>query len=612
MSRRSAMGRETSKHGVIRKHGHPLLWSLLCLAIVMVGLLGYAGFRVYGDVQRIKAHERQAIALLGAAQSGGQSLDAVSEQLPKIQQETGAAQAIAHGTMWNLMTHLPVIGDDVVTVQGMTSAVHGVVTDAMPQFIESVSGLKSTSLKSVDGGLNLQPLLDAQSGVHTANQALQRDVQGLNHLPTPRIPMVRDAYSTARDQLGSVAKTADALSNTLNILPGFLGAGQARTYAVMAMTTSEARSAGGLIGSVGEMRTQNGKIAIDDFRANQEYIKFGPGDPTADESRIFNAWGPLRMSFDIRDLAVFPDTSRSAEAMRAIWGRTPWGAGRTLDGVLMMDPVFLQQLIAINGTVKLSNGQVLTGDNTAEFLLNTVYKDYAPAEQDLYFQEVAVQCIGNLFDNVSFEKLSAIGKTMGTMAQQRHFAMYSFDAGMQASLSKGGFTPQTPKSDTNPTVGVYVTQQNPSKMDWYIHRTSKITRTSCNANGSQTYHVEYLLTNTLTTDQVGTLPRYISGVADGLQNIGLEKVLMYAPAGGSLTNLNTTGDVSDARQETMNGSSLQASIAKLAPGASVKYTFDVTTSTKATGDLVLDQTPMGWKDPGITTDTGACTTTDKR
>lgn len=50
------------------------------------------------------------------------------------------------------------------------------------------------------------------------------------------------------------------------------------------------------------------------------------------------------MSFDIRDLAVYPDTSRSAEGMRAIWQRTPWGSNTQLDGVLMVDPVFCRNL----------------------------------------------------------------------------------------------------------------------------------------------------------------------------------------------------------------------------------------------------------------------------
>ena len=82
----------------------------------------------------------------------------------------------------------------------------------------------------------------------------------------------------------------------------------------------------------------------------------------------------------MRDLAVYPDTSRSAEGMRAIWQRTPWGSNTQLDGVLMVDPVFLQELTKISGNVTILDGTVLTGDNTAEFLLNKVaYRNFCGA-----------------------------------------------------------------------------------------------------------------------------------------------------------------------------------------------------------------------------------------
>lgn len=110
---------------------------------------------------------------------------------------------------------------------------------------------------------------------------------------------------------------------------------------------------------MGVVTTDNGKISIGDFRSNSEYIPYGAGDPTEDEQRIFRQWGPLNMSFDVRDLAVYPDTSRSAEGMRAIWQRTPWGSGTQLDGVLMVDPVFLQELVKINGNITLSDDRVL-------------------------------------------------------------------------------------------------------------------------------------------------------------------------------------------------------------------------------------------------------------
>ena len=71
------------------------------------------------------------------------------------------------------------------------------------------------------------------------------------------------------------------------------------------MTTSEMRSSGGLIGSVGELTADNGSVHVGEFKANKDYLPYGIGDHSADMARVFSDEGPLHMSFDIRDTAVF-------------------------------------------------------------------------------------------------------------------------------------------------------------------------------------------------------------------------------------------------------------------------------------------------------------------
>jgi hypothetical protein len=56
----------------------------------------------------------------------------------------------------------------------------------------------------------------------------------------------------------------------------------------------------------------------------------------------------------------------------------------------------------------------------------------------------------------------------------------------------------------------------------------------------------------------------------------------------------------------MNGKAVQAFNVLLKPGEKAIASFDVTTSKKSVSDLTLDQTPMGWVDPGVTIDTSAC------
>ena len=107
----------------------------------------------------------------------------------------------------------------------------------------------------------------------------------------PNIDIVRSAYAQGSDKLNALATRVDALSSTFRMLPGFLGNGQTRTYAVMSMTTSEMRSSGGLIGSVGERTADNGSVHVGEFKANKDYLPYGIGDHSADMARVFSDGG---------------------------------------------------------------------------------------------------------------------------------------------------------------------------------------------------------------------------------------------------------------------------------------------------------------------------------
>lgn len=642
------MNRHSAEHGhTPRSHGkrrHVWPWIVLVVLVAVAAVGAVSALTLYRQAMEVKAHEERAISLMAglkelsgssASGVGKDTVDSINTVLPQLQAETAAAQHITEGTLWSVASHMPVYGKDIATVRGMTRIVHQLTTKPLPQLADTLGTLANASLTTDDGSLNLEPITQAAASMKAANQPLQQLVRQYDALPRPNIGKIATAYDAGRKQLTTAGTTIDDLSNALDIIPGFLGSGGAKTYAVMAMTTSEARSSGGLIGSVGVMATNNGKISVGDFHSNKEYLPYGEGNPTTDEQRIFKDWGPLQMAIDLRDLAVYPDTQRIAEDMRTIWQRAPWGANQQLDGIITVDPVFLQKMVAINGQVTLSDGRVLTGDNTAEFLLNTVYKEYPESMQDQYFTEVATQSISAMFSNINLTKLTQVGQAMSSLAQGRHFSMYSFDEATENSLKSAGFTASTPDDEANPKIGVYIDEQNPSKMGWYVHRTSKLTRTSCNDNGSQTYHVEYTLTNTLTSAEAVTLPEYINGGAYALQRLqeklatntlidgntgsskvpslklgtAAEKMLIYPPAGGTISHVSSRGSGTvyvNPRSTMLNGKAVTTSLVLLTPGQSVTYSFDVTTSPKATADLGVDQTPMGWEDSGVSVDTSAC------
>ena len=84
---------------------------------------GFFGLKLYSEAKQVKAHEEQAMQLLGGVTdlSNLDNLDTVSQQISQAKTETAAANEIAHGTLWNIASKAPVYGGDITTVQGMTS-----------------------------------------------------------------------------------------------------------------------------------------------------------------------------------------------------------------------------------------------------------------------------------------------------------------------------------------------------------------------------------------------------------------------------------------------------------------------------------------------------------
>lgn len=588
------------RHHRKRRRVWPWVVGILTIVVLTLAAVGVMGFQLFKQAKQVQAHENSAIAMLSKFSSGdAETLANAGDILPQIAHETQQAQDIAHGGLWNTAAKMPFIGSDISTVQGMTAAINDIVQDSIPQFVNVLKTLNDAQIANGDNGVNLQPIIDAVEPLKKANASFQQQVRDYDALPTPSISMIRSAYDKGETQLNDLADRVNALSNTFQILPTLLGGGQQRTYAVMAMTPSEMRSSGGLIGSVGDLTTSNGTVHIGDFRSNGDYLPYGIGDHSEDMKRVFTDEGPLHMSFDIRDLAVFPNTADSAVAMQSVWNRTPWGQGVPLDGVIMVDPVFLQQLIAINGNVTLPDGTVLTGENTAEFLMNTVYQKYPENETDVLFGVVAGQAMKSMFSHMDMGKLYKTGEMLGTMAKGRHFTMYAFDERAEQGIQAAGFTGQTPSSETDPSVGIYLTEQNPSKMGWYVKREAKIQRVNC--DDGDLYHVEFMVHNTMTEEEAKSLPWYITGNNSDNTGKAMEKILFYAPQGGSISNLMQLGGKVDAVKETtIDGVNAYETYVQVNPGQIATFTFDVRVSTKATAPLTIDQTPMGWVDDGIT------------
>lgn len=602
---RSIYGAHSSQ---VKLKGHAVRNTVLILLLLLVILLGICagfGYKFYKEAMVVKGHEERAISLVSSINGDKaiQNPNAIAGIIPDLQQETDAARQIAHGNLWEVAAKIPVYGDDVRTVQGMVDVVDDVSHRSLPKLSDTATRLLAAKFSEGGGKVNLKPIEDASDGFAESNKMLKEELRTLKNLPDPKISKIDTLYRHGIKQFSAVSDKVDQTSDDIRIVPQFLGSKGTRNYVIAAQTPSEARSGGGLIGSLGSMTTDSGQIKVNSFHPNSDFINLARGG-TYEEEAIFS--GPLKFNFDIRDVSANPDFPHVATVVKQRWQLSRYST--PVDGVMMIDPVFIQEIIKISGEVRLPDGMALNGNNTAEFFMNGIYKTVPENMQDAVFAGVAAQAMNNVFKDLNMSKLIKIVKVIRPMAQSRHIYTFTFHEDEAANFQGAGLAKNAPDNPEKPEIGIYLNENNPSKLDWYIHRKTDITRTHCDKDGHQVYHVRFTMTNTIPQSDLNSGNRYILGGFAGIGQPGtpVERMLFYPPAGGSITDFHITGNATGLTTAKLDGKTLYTGIATLSPGRAVTYEYDVITSNRATSDLTLDQTPMGWSDPGITRNTGKC------
>ncbi|MEE1296271.1 MAG: DUF4012 domain-containing protein [Bifidobacterium sp.] len=566
-------------------------WTIIGVVVVIIGLGG--AFGVQGLM--IKDHEEKAISAVTSSLRGG-DLSNLDEGVKAMQEETGKAASLAHSGLWAAAAHLPGLGSNVQSLQGMTAVAHSAAVETVPKYVDAVDEVPIKSLFK-DGKFDVEPIVEIRPELQAANQSLSEQVDAYNAIPRPSIGILAKVYDQVATLLGEGLQTAQwGVNDVIPELPTWLGYKGTQTYAILAMTPAEERASGGLVGAIGSVSIDKGKIKVGEFEDAGPYIKKKlSAELTQDEINTYQTEGPLHMSYDVRDITNFADTQRIADEFKKMWDAMHEQDPVELSGVILADPVFVQTLVKVLGDVKLPDGQVLTGTNTADFLMNTVYKEYPVSEQNAYFGLVASTCVQRLMDHLDVGKLVTLARDCVKLAHNRHLNMWFYNEQLTQIAFRLDLVASIPFSETDPEVGVYLTEQNPSKMGWYIDRTAKVTEIDCGSdnadpNGTK-YHVEYTLTNTMSLEESESLPIYITGMEDWGRGTGYEKILFYPPLGGTLSNFKVTGNGSAPIADTMNGRFMYQTLTQVQPGRSVTYSFDVRVSPKATKTLQVDQTP---------------------
>lgn len=576
-----------------RHHSHVgLVIGLVIVAIVAV--CGACAFQLYRSAMTAMGHAEDMVTELSTLKEAVKSGDteALNNSVNTIVEDSDALNVEVTSPLWKLAANLPVVGEDVRSVQTLGAASSALVNDALVPIAQSVSGKKLSDIMH-DGSFDVETISSVVAAVDQATPTIEGTLDTIDSLPEAHIPQLASAIEKVKTQTTQVRDALAKAKPILDVLPQMLGAnGQTRTYLVIAQNNSELRSTGGLPGSWGTVTINNGTLTMGDFTTilHESGLKVD----ITDEER--NAMA-TNMDTDPAQVNCDPDFVRVGELARDYWAQT---GGGNVDGVIVIDPVFLQRLVALTGSITAPDGATLDGTNTAQALLSDVYWKYGDDgdAQDAYFASVAELAFKSVLSNLGSASIKDLKDVYKKSAADGRLLVWMNDQGEEQVMQELGVAGGLSTDPATPVLGVYLNDDSYSKLSWYTQAGTTIDGGTKNADGTTTYNVTTTLTNTITPEEAASAPIYIyGGNADKRNNSDmLHFVYFIAPAGGTITNFSASDGLIftdyGVNEAALSGLQFIRVRTHLRSGESGTFTYQVTVPAEATQPLALRTTPL--------------------
>lgn len=597
-------GRRHHRHHHHHHHRRGRRIAAIVGAVVAVLLVvcGVCGALVYRDAMDVLDQSKdvmaQAATISDDLKNGNG--DELNSTVQGMASEVSSMHAKTSGPLWVAASYVPVLGDDIRVARGVVEQADNLMQNALMPAAQSLQGVSLSTLLT-DATVDVQTLETVSAALSQAQPVVEQASEAIEALPQAHIGKVRDAVDKVRGPITSAAETLRGLNEIAPMLPQMLGANGTRNYLLVAQNLAELRSTGGLPGSMGILTVDNGHISMGEFAGLQELTNTEGGHyGFTDEEVAIWGCGRDRLGQYFGDTNLIPDFARDSQIWSEWWQDKK---GTAVDGVIAIDPVLLQKLLALTGGIEV-DGHSIDGSNAAKSLLNDTYNEMPIDQTDQFFSDVASQAFDHVMGSLGSISLPDLAQTLGDAVGEQHLFAWMANTDEQALVEKAGAAGTLGNDSANPQLGVFISDDTYSKKSWFFSTDTQVSDGTANADGTTTYHVTTTLTNHLTADEADNSASYITGYnLDRRDNTDMVMwIYLVAPAGGSISNVSQEGgDVAlqDFTELPYNGLSVTFANPRIDGGETMTVTYAVTCAAGA-APMTVRTTPTaqsvaGWE-----------------
>ncbi|HJG31100.1 MAG TPA: DUF4012 domain-containing protein [Collinsella ihuae] len=574
--------------------------AVIAVVVLLVVALGASGALLARSALSVRDRAGEAVGIVNSVKGKVTSgeFSTLPDDAARLQALCADIEAETSGPLWAAASVLPVVGSDVSAARELVSVLSEVSADALVPMAEQLAGATPGRLFA-DGSINVSAvcavvdaLADSAGVLGSANERVQA-------IGDTHVAQVTELVETAKDGFAVLDGAVKASESLSPVLPAMLGAQGTRSYLVMAQNNVEIRANGGLGGSQGVITITDGQMEIGDFRGSLRVSDDQQVLLTDEENNLFN-----KMTGNVGkvtgDATMIPDFPRAASIIGQLWEA---GMGQHVDGVIALDPVFLQYLLGLVGGVTLPDGTAVDGTNAATVLMHDVYWNYPQEESDAIFASVAQAAFDRILSGIGEADMAGLVQVFARGCDEGRFIVWMEDADEEQAIEDMGIANELPDAgdvDGVPEAGVYLNNVGYSKMDWYLDLNVDVSSGMKRGDGITTYDVTVDIANTCTEAEAANLPGYVGvnkWMDDGsIQLVPLERYIVYlfAPAGGTISDVNVqvNGQADMTMKEgTYNGLNVTYGMLDLYDEESCTVTYTITVPSDAAGELQMRVTP---------------------
>lgn len=579
----------------------PIVAGLILVLLIVATIV--EGSFLISSVVRIRPHAQTSLngirSYVDSAKKGNQeklvqAAQDVSAAAHDLQQELGSIP-------WTVALIVPVVGSDVRSAQALAEVLVDISDEALVPLAQE-SEMMSLSNLMQEGAVNMQALEDVSSVVRKIEPVLSKSSKTVEALPPAHVEQLASVLETVRDAITTASDAILRVNPLLGDLPTLLGAnGQERHYLMVASNNGELHAAGGYVGSVGILTVNDGHFSMGDFGDIRNVL---PEDSvsagaTTEEIEVFGE----RVDTHHGDHNMIPDFSRVGQLYYNIWNTAN---NMQLDGVIGVDPIFLQRILKLVGKVDTSYGVSVDGNNAAAVIINEcLFYGWEPTRCDDFYSEVASNSFDKLISRLGSLDTLALMETLTTSATEGRCNAWVCDEAIEEHIKSAGFGWELPHDATSPMLGVFVSDMSTTKSAYYLSIDTTLGDPTSNTDGSQTYTVTSTIKHNMDYALLsGDLPGYIvtgwSTIAETRSRVELlERVSLIAPEGGRIANVaavyeNPTtlpAPQIEWSEHSYQGLKTWRADVRIDAGETCIASYTVTTSPQTMNPLSLRQSP---------------------